>query len=425
MNRLIRGGFARSVVTVASGTAAAQVLMLAATPVVTRLFSPEHFGVLGAFTSTAVVLAVVATLRLDLAVVVPADLEDAQDVLLAAVAVTAFMTLVSLVCAAAAGAVLGGRAAGGVQPAVLYFLPLYVGATGLVQIFTQWLARRDRFRAVAESSLARAAASNGWWLLGGAIAASSTTLIFGTVIGQAAAVARSVIAAVRSSPGLIARRMSFSAAWRQVVRFRAFTVFGTAQGLVNAINQALPVLVLATSFDPAVAGAYVMANRVLSLPINLVGQSLRQVLYPRLGRDLESGIARGTARRMTLGLGAVTLPAVVLVACLGGPAFAWALGAEWATAGVFAGLTVVWLGSAFMNIPSVSLIPLLGLQRFHTAFEIAYLLARALALAWAAQRGDALAAVAAVSWIGAAFNLGLIAYVDRAAGIHAVRLGRP
>jgi inner membrane protein involved in colicin E2 resistance len=73
----------------------------------------------------------------------------------------------------------------------------------------------------------------------------------------------------------------------------------------------------------------------------------------------------------------------------------------------------VWFGSGLVSVPAVSLIPLLRAQRTHTAFEVAYLIARVAAIAAAAAYGDVRLAVLASSLVGAGFNVGLIAWVFR------------
>lgn len=414
LRRMLRHPFLRSVAVVTSGTAAAQAITLAVTPLLTRLYTPEAIGVLGTFTALVTVAGVVAALRLDLAVVVPAHEPTARSVFLAGMAVVAATTAIT---ALVASAYASGFGASPGAAALAGFAPLAVGATGAFQLAAQWLARHGAFAPLARANVVRTTVASSVQLVGGLVAAGPAALVLGKTAGQVAAAAHALRAALRGAPLMRSTSLSPADAWREVVAHRNFTLFGTIQAFVNSVNQSLPVLLLAALYEPAAVGFYVMANRVLALPIQLVGQSLRQVIYPRLSRDLPLGRARRTARIATLGLAALTVPAMVAVWLVGETAFAWALGPAWATAGIYAGYTVVWLAAAFINIPAVAAIPLLNLQRSHTVFEVVYLAARAAALAGiAASGGSALQAVAWTSWIGAVFNLALIAFVDRAAG---------
>ena len=63
--------------TLASGAALAQALPLLFAPLLTRLYTPADFGVLAVFVAWLSNLAVVATARYDMAVVLPSDDADA------------------------------------------------------------------------------------------------------------------------------------------------------------------------------------------------------------------------------------------------------------------------------------------------------------------------------------------------------------
>src|SRR5690606_28645592 len=99
----------------------------------------------------------------------------------------------------------------------------------------------------------------------------------------------------------------------------------------------------------------------------------------------------------------------VAIVVLAGPTlFSWLRGSEWRTAGEFARFLVVWLAVAFVNIPSVSLIPLLEMQRWHASYEVIYLIARFLALVLGSRGGDAMGGIMWFAAVGVVFNLVLI-----------------
>ena len=55
--------FLKNVIKLVSATGLAQVVQLIATPVLTRIFTPEEFSVYQLFYSAAAIVAVIATLR--------------------------------------------------------------------------------------------------------------------------------------------------------------------------------------------------------------------------------------------------------------------------------------------------------------------------------------------------------------------------
>ena len=67
------GVFGRHVVTLASGTAVGQVLLVLALPVLTRLYTPADYGALAVYSATLTVLLVLASLRFEQAIPLPED----------------------------------------------------------------------------------------------------------------------------------------------------------------------------------------------------------------------------------------------------------------------------------------------------------------------------------------------------------------
>ena len=72
--------FARNVATLMTGGVIANLLSLAAIPIVSRLFNPDDFGVAALFVSITTILSTVATLRYEHAIVLPESREEAAEI---------------------------------------------------------------------------------------------------------------------------------------------------------------------------------------------------------------------------------------------------------------------------------------------------------------------------------------------------------
>src|SRR5690606_34121366 len=73
--KLSASAFARNVATVGGGVAAAQAISVAFTPLLTRLYDPEAFGILAAYTAILSIMAPMATLGYANGIVIP-ETED-------------------------------------------------------------------------------------------------------------------------------------------------------------------------------------------------------------------------------------------------------------------------------------------------------------------------------------------------------------
>ena len=60
---LYKGGFVRNVVTLMTGTAIAQAIPILISPILTRLYTPNEFGILALYMAVVSVVAIIVTGR--------------------------------------------------------------------------------------------------------------------------------------------------------------------------------------------------------------------------------------------------------------------------------------------------------------------------------------------------------------------------
>ena len=72
-----KSDFKKNVLTLMAGTTIAQAIPIAISPILTRLYSPEEFGLFALFLAIVSIFGVVATMRYEMAIVQPEKSEDA------------------------------------------------------------------------------------------------------------------------------------------------------------------------------------------------------------------------------------------------------------------------------------------------------------------------------------------------------------
>lgn len=81
MGKAARKKFFLSVGVLAGGTGLSQAIMLAMSPVLTRIYSPTDFSMLAAYTALTSILSVAACLRFDIAIPLPEAEHEAANLL--------------------------------------------------------------------------------------------------------------------------------------------------------------------------------------------------------------------------------------------------------------------------------------------------------------------------------------------------------
>src|SRR5690625_2213325 len=89
--------FVRNVIILASGTAAAQIITMVLSPIITRLYGPEAFGLMGAFMAIVNIVAPIAALTYPIAIVLPRRDQDAKMIIRLSMLITISISIISLI----------------------------------------------------------------------------------------------------------------------------------------------------------------------------------------------------------------------------------------------------------------------------------------------------------------------------------------
>ena len=389
---LPQGRFARSVAVLAGGAALGQALSLLAAPFITRLYTPEDFGVLAVYASFLGIFSVIAGLRYELAIPLPEDDKDALTVLLLTLMVVLFSSaLVGLGTWLFGSQVVRLANARALEP-YLWLLPFGVLMVGSYQAFNYWAVRKKTFSQLARTRLNQGLGSVSTQLALGLFQVGPIGLILGQVVGQGAGVGTLARAAHLSAPAALdvqPRKL-----YVQAKRYKEFPLYTTWSGFANTLSAQLPTLLFSALFAPEIAGLYLFANRILNAPLGLVGQAIGQVFHgdaatARRSDTLAAETLDAFKKLLRLGVGPLALFAVV-----GPEVFEVAFGDSWRIAGVYAQWLTPWLIIVFITSPLSTLVSVLEYQAQGLVFQLVLLGARALSIVVAASLGGPLLAVA-------------------------------
>ncbi len=412
--RLAAGGFARHVATLASGAALAQALPLLFAPLLTRLYTPADFGVLAVFVAWLSNLAVVATARYDMAVVLPADDADAARLMRLALLINTALCALCLLLFwpwhQAIASALG-------QPALaawLPWLPLGVWLAGSVAAWTAWNNRQRRYAANAQGRVVQSLGVSLLQVAAGYSGLAAAGLIVSQLAGQLLAL---LALAWRDVAGRFAwlRGHSRASLLAQARRYREFPLVNTPHAFVVAFQDSLMLAMLAALSGSAVVGQYALVLRVLKLPAALVGQAVSQVVFRDLAEAAGHGRAlRGMLARALLMLAALAVVPFSVLGLWGGPLFAWVFGAGWHGAGDIAAVLSPYFAAAFIAGPAFMVPMVLGQQRASFVFVLVGVVVNLAAFAAVYMAShDAMRAFGVMSLVMSVYFAAYVAWVFR------------
>lgn len=332
---LPKNPFARNVSVLMAGTVSGHLITIVISPILTRLYSPDAIGTFNVFLSLLSIASIIATMQFQLAIPLPESDDEAIDVV-----TLAFISLIIL------SSVLFGiqrlqhplllEWSRVMSHGWLFVLALFL--LGVYEIVSLWATRKEAFRSIAVTRISQSVASAGFQL------ALFPLQSFGLMIGF---VASRLVGVNGLAKGLLASYRNHPPEWRRLwsslCKYRQFPLFSLPNELLNAAGRNLPTVLLASFFGPAVAGYYALAERVVAVPVVLIGNATAQVLMTAIPEAYRKGYLRALVMSVQGQLLRIYgLP--YMVALLVAPEiFAFLFGLDWRVAGQVTQLLVPWL----------------------------------------------------------------------------------
>jgi O-antigen/teichoic acid export membrane protein len=328
-------GFYANALRMLAGTLFAQSLPLLATPLLSRLYEPEAFGLQFLFMSLASALGVLATCRLELAMVMAPSEDDARSLAGMILVLTTGLCGVQLVVLSVGAEQIATFAGFAGTVAWLWLLPLFTFAFSAFHVSAAFASRRHGFGSVASAGAANQAAFVGSALLSASVWPLAQGLVVAKLLGQAVAAAALTVPMRKDWKGVSPRRALAHAS--ELLRInRQFVVYNTPYSLSGGLLRDIPLYGLSILATAAHAGHFALARMVVMAPAALVSAGFSPVFFR------EAITIRGTSGLQTLTLrllrsgGVATAPAFASIMVWGDVLFAQAFGEGWSIAGRFA-----------------------------------------------------------------------------------------
>lgn len=376
--------FVRNVIILVTGTAGAQIIAMLASPIVTRLYGPEAFGVMGTFSALISTIGPAAALTYPIAIVLPKRNKDAIGLMKLSIYITVIISIISLIIL-----FLFNRQITDVFnleeiSTYLYLIPFVILFAGLMQVTEQWLIRTKQFTINARVTVIQSFITNSSKIGIGLFYPFASVLVLLSVLANGINAVLMGLFIRKSNRNILSdlKDVSREKMLKLAKKHNDFPIYRAPEVFLFSVSSSIPVLMLAALFGPASAGFYSIGRTVLRVPSGLIGQAVGNVFYPRIAEASNKGEnLTQLIKRATLALGVVGIIPYGLVVLFGPFLFSLVFGADWTVAGEYARWIALGSFFMFMNHPSVRSLPVLKAQRFHLVYTIITLVIRASALA--------------------------------------------
>lgn len=382
INRFLQSRIVRNTSVLLSGNILAQIITLAAYPIISRIYGPDEMGTLNLFVSIFAILVLLANAEYQNVLVFHKEEKDLPSVLtlcLGTVALVSTLVLLSVPFSSEIASLFGSE-----DLTHWYFLmPIYVAATALWNICDSLVIRQKLFKYISIYLILLALYNVGLKILLGNLGWSTAGLIVSAVSGSVL-ILLAVCLYAQSKDRIfssLGNRPTWSSTLALAKEYIKFPKYSLSRKTLNLLSKSLPIFLLSAHFGMTEIGLYSMGLLLAHTPINVACGSLYKIMFRFVSEKVwNSETILPIIKKYIASVLMVGFPSFALLFFILPDLTAMLLGDEWRTSGEYIRLMLPWL-LAFAVFNVLDFLPqLFKKQEGLFYFEIITLILRTSAL---------------------------------------------
>lgn len=328
--------FYRHVLVLITGTSFAQSLAVIASPLLTRLYNPEEFGLLAVYISILSIFVLFGSLQYENAIPLPKDNKVAANLLVLCFIILigiCFLSCISLwIVKKQLLRLLHAR---GLER-YIWLLPFSLLGNGTYNILNYWVIRKKAFIQIATTKISQSLGMIGTQIIVGLLKQGPLGLLLGDSIGRMGGSGRLTYLILREDRKVLSK-VTTGGIRQAASRFKKFPLISSGSALLKELSIQFPAVLLAVACGPQIVGWFMLVQRVLGMPLSLIGYSVSNVYMAEastLMRQQPGGIFKlywQTLKHLFV----IIIPFITFLSLFAPKIFPFVFGQEWREAGIY------------------------------------------------------------------------------------------
>lgn len=358
-----KGSFSQNFTFVFSSRLIVTAVTIATTPILTRIYSPDVYGVFALFNALLMNADPIVTWRLPNAFALPKN----ERVFLAMLHVTVLSTLLTacivfivflLVPHGMVGTWMGMAQLEEFKYLLVFGIVLY----SFGSIFSGWIIRENAFRQSSTFGVVSVITSKSFNVAYGVFTNGNIYgLIFSEIIQKGTLLLLSIAFIFRGKVLEAFRQISWVKIKYALRKFKDYPLKALPAGFIGSLGSQIPIYLLLPVFGTTQIGLYTFALSMLDLPHRFIGErAISPLLFQKLAASSHTSKEKNYLVSPALKvINAVTLigvPVFTIIMFLGPLLFGWVFGSEWYESGKVAAIMAVPFCLKLLATPSNAII---------------------------------------------------------------------
>lgn len=369
-NQLKKSGFVKDTAWLTAGTAIAQFLPLAISPILTRLYSENDFALFGLYFGFVGFLSVIANLKYEQCILLPKEDAEAKNIAQNSIKISLVVSIIIFIVVLFGRSEIAAALSNNDLKNLLFLVPPAVAFVGIYQVFNFWLIRQKDFKASAYNRIVQKVGESFINLIV-ALVGLKGGLLMGDIAG-------------RGGVSVFAAYQSVKNKWKSVIalpgieplkKYKEFALYGTIPSMLNAATLHIPLFIVSHAYTEQITGQFNLTRMLLASPLSIVSINVGQVLIQRLTQARQKHESSMPLVMKIAGiLGIISFAAALFLVLFSTRLFPFLFGAKWEMAGVFTGILAFGFAIRFAISPLTQVFVALEKIKLFSIWQVLYFL---------------------------------------------------
>lgn len=356
-----------------------QIIGLLVYPILTRLYSPEDFGLVNLFLSISGFIALFATAEIQYAIVLPKS--DTRAVACFHVALmSTIITVIVLICTIPFSDSIAAIFNTPNLSDWYWAIPVFVLLSGIWTLLNYWYTRQKQFSDISMYQITQSVTNAGAKVGFGWFGFVNGGLILSAILSPFIALIVSFVKNLKS----ISKRLLYvqkDECKLALKEYSNFPKYSLPRALINYFSGNLPILLLTPFFDLAEIGLFGMALTLSYRPINMISSSLYQVLFQRTAEQVQNNESiMPFYIKFVQTILVIVLPLFIILYFILPDVAVILLGPIWGKTGLYIQIMLIWLFTSTLVAPICYLQDIFQKQKVGLFLEILLIVTRLIGL---------------------------------------------
>ncbi len=267
--------FRRNVLTLMTGATIAQAISITISPILTRIYTPEDFGVLALYVAMVSIFASIGGGRYDYAIILPEKEEEAVNVFALSFVILVLFSMVLLLVVILFNEEITSLFKSDEIGFWLYFIPISVFFTALFNFLTFYNNRDKNYKDIAMATVIKSFILVTVQLIIGFIKGGVVGLISGQIVSTFFANMKLLKNIIQTE--FFLSKISIDKMILVAKKYKKFPKYQMPNAILNTFSSHIPIFIFSSFFLTSIVGFYSLATRILFAPLMIISSANSKV----------------------------------------------------------------------------------------------------------------------------------------------------